>query len=90
MLNAIHKRQYLIDSRQVNALSSLAGTGSFTETAHELFPSHSAISHSIQALKSHLGCRLLNSLGKKWIDSRFRALFNPHCQRNQTKRLTHE
>jgi len=73
MLNAIHKSPNLPDSRQVSALSNLARTGSFTEIGRELFLTHSAISHSIQALESHLGCRLLNRLGKRWINSRFRA-----------------
>jgi DNA-binding transcriptional LysR family regulator len=65
MLNAIHKSQNLLDLREVNALSSLAKTGSFTEAGRGLFLTHSAISHSIQALESPLDCRLLNRLGKK-------------------------
>jgi DNA-binding transcriptional LysR family regulator len=64
-MNAIHERRNPLDSRQLNALVSLAQTGSFTETARELFLTNSAISHSIRALENELGCRLLNRLGKK-------------------------
>jgi hypothetical protein len=65
MMNSIHQRQNPLDSRQVNAFASLVRTGSFSETARELSPTHSAISHSLRALESELGCRLLNRLGKR-------------------------
>ena len=61
----IHNRQNPLDSRQLNAFVTLARTGTFTETARELFLTHSAISHSMRALENELGCRLLNRLGKK-------------------------
>jgi Bacterial regulatory helix-turn-helix protein, lysR family len=88
MLNAIHKSQKLLDSRQANVLSNLARTGSFTETGRELFLTHLGISHSIQALESQLGCRLLNRLGKKVDYQPIPCLFNPHCRRSESKRLT--
>jgi DNA-binding transcriptional LysR family regulator len=64
-MNMSHARQNPLDSRQLNAFASLARTGSFAETARELFLTHSAISHSIKALEREVGCRLLNRLGKK-------------------------
>jgi DNA-binding transcriptional LysR family regulator len=64
-MNAIHTWQNPLDSRQLNAFVTLARTGSFTEAGRELFLTHSAISHSLQALENELGCRLLNRLGKR-------------------------
>jgi hypothetical protein len=40
-------------------------TGSFTDTARELFLTHSAMSHSVRALENEFGCILLNRLGKR-------------------------
>jgi DNA-binding transcriptional LysR family regulator len=64
-MNVIHTRQNPLDSRQINAFVTLARTSSFTETARELFLTHSAISHSLSALENELGCRLLNRMGKR-------------------------
>lgn len=52
------------DSRQLLAFATLARTGSFTETAKQLFLTQSAISHSIKALEQDLGCELFHRLGK--------------------------
>lgn len=57
--------QELLDSRQLRTFVSLARTGSFTATAKEVFITQSAVSHSMRALESELGCRLLNRVGKK-------------------------
>ena len=54
-----------LDSRQIRAFVALARTGSFTQTARELHLTQSAVSHSIKALESDVGCRLLDRLGKK-------------------------
>lgn len=54
-----------IDSRQLRAFATLARTGSFTLTAKELFLSQSAVSHSMKALESDVGCRLFDRMGKK-------------------------
>lgn len=54
-----------LDSRQIRAFATLARTGSFTQTARELHLTQSAVSHSIKALESDVGCRLLDRLGKK-------------------------
>ena len=54
-----------LDSRQLKAFVTLARTGSLTETAKELFLTHSAISHSMKALENDTGCRLLTRVGKK-------------------------
>jgi DNA-binding transcriptional LysR family regulator len=54
-----------LDSRQLQAFAILARTGSFTQTARELFLTQSAVSHSIKALETDIGCRLLDRVGKK-------------------------
>jgi len=54
-----------LDSRQLQAFVILARTGSFTQTARELFLTQSAVSHSMKALEADIGCRLLDRLGKK-------------------------
>ncbi|MDA1277508.1 MAG: LysR family transcriptional regulator [Verrucomicrobia bacterium] len=54
-----------IDSRQLRAFAILAQTGSFTQTAKEMFLSQSAISHSVKALEADIGCRLFDRMGKK-------------------------
>jgi DNA-binding transcriptional LysR family regulator len=56
-----------LDSRQLKAFAVLAKTGSYTETARQLYVTHSAISHSMRALEEQVGCRLLSKLGKKAI-----------------------
>jgi DNA-binding transcriptional LysR family regulator len=56
-----------LDSRQLKAFVVLAKTGSHTETAKQLYVTHSAISHSMRALEEQVGCRLLTKLGKKAI-----------------------
>jgi DNA-binding transcriptional LysR family regulator len=54
-----------IDSRQLLAFVALARTGSFTLAAKELFLSQSAVSHSMKALETDVGCRLFDRVGKK-------------------------
>jgi len=54
-----------LDSRQLRAFATLARTGSFTLAAKELFLSQSAVSHSMKALESDIGCRLFDRVGKK-------------------------
>src|SRR5580698_2885524 len=54
-----------LDSRQLRAFRVLARTGSFTQTARELHLTQSGISHSMKALETEIGCRLLDRLGKK-------------------------
>lgn len=54
-----------LDSRQLRAFLTLARTGSFTRSGKELFLSQSAVSHSMKALESDIGCRLFDRLGKK-------------------------
>jgi DNA-binding transcriptional LysR family regulator len=54
-----------LDSRQLIAFSTLARTGSYTQTAKELFLTHSAISHSMRALENEIGCLLLHRVGKR-------------------------
>ncbi|MDG2170127.1 MAG: LysR family transcriptional regulator, partial [Opitutales bacterium] len=54
-----------LDSRQLLAFTTLANTGSFTETAKQLFLTQSAISHSIKGLESDLKCKLFARVGKR-------------------------
>ncbi len=56
-----------LDSRQLQAFLILARTGSFTQTAREMFLTQSAVSHSMRALENDVGCRLLDRVGKKVI-----------------------
>ena len=56
-----------LDSRQLTAFVTLAKTGSYTETARQLYVTHSAISHSMRALETNAGCRLLSRMGKTVI-----------------------
>ena len=56
-----------LDSRQLRAFSVLAKMGSFTQTARELHLTQSGISHSMKALETETGCRLLDRLGKKVV-----------------------
>lgn len=56
-----------LDSRQLRAFAVLARTGSFTQTARELYLSQSAISHAMKALEREVGCRLLDKMGKKAV-----------------------
>ncbi len=52
------------DSRELRAFAVLVRCGSFTKAARELSLSQSAVSHSIKALETDAGCRLLDRLGK--------------------------
>jgi DNA-binding transcriptional LysR family regulator len=54
-----------IDSRQLRAFATLARTGSFTLAAKKLFLSQSAVSHSMKALETDVGCRLFDRMGKR-------------------------
>ena len=54
-----------LDSRQLRAFAALARTGSFTLAAKGLFLSQSAVSHSMKALETDVGCRLFDRVGKK-------------------------
>ena len=54
-----------LDSRQLRAFVSLAKHGSFSRAAEELNLSQSAVSHSVKALETDLGCRLLDRVGKR-------------------------
>lgn len=64
-MKSAHPPKQPLDSRQLRAFVTLANTGSFTRTGEELFLSQSAISHSMKALESDIGCRLFDRVGKK-------------------------
>jgi LysR family transcriptional regulator, low CO2-responsive transcriptional regulator len=63
-MNGIPQTVNPLDSRQLNAFVTLVQTGSFAETARHLCLTQSAISHSMRALESEIGCRLLVRMGK--------------------------
>ena len=54
-----------LDTRQLRAFVTLARRGSFTQAARELHLSQSAVSHSMKALETDLGCRLFDRMSKK-------------------------
>ena len=54
-----------LDTRQLRAFVTLARRGSFTLAAKELHLSQSAVSHSMKALETDLGCRLFDRMSKK-------------------------
>jgi DNA-binding transcriptional LysR family regulator len=54
-----------LDTRQLRAFVTLARRGSFTLAAKDLHLSQSAVSHSMKALETDIGCRLFDRLGKK-------------------------
>jgi DNA-binding transcriptional LysR family regulator len=56
-----------LDTRQLRAFVTLARRGSFTLAAKELHLSQSAVSHSMKALETDVGCRLFDRLGKKVV-----------------------
>src|SRR5580704_3279423 len=66
-MKSVHERQMPLDSRQLNAFVSLARTGSFKETAVELYLTQSAISHAMSALEREVGCRLLTRMCKRVV-----------------------
>lgn len=70
-----------LDSRQLEAFVALSKTGSYTETAKQLYVTHSAISHSMKALEGQVGCRLLSKLRKKTILTEAGEAFLHHAQR---------
>lgn len=55
----------ILDSHKLLAFVTLARCGSFTQTAHELFLTQSAVSHAIKSLEQELACRLFDRLGRK-------------------------
>ncbi len=54
-----------LDSRQLLAFVTVVHRQSFTLAAQELHLTQSAISHSMRALESDLGCRLLERNGRR-------------------------
>ncbi len=70
-----------IDSRQLHAYLILARTGSFTQTARELFLTQSAVSHSIKSLETDMGCRLFDRVGKTVMLTQAGEQLLPHAER---------
>jgi DNA-binding transcriptional LysR family regulator len=74
-----------LDSRQLKAFVMLAKTGSYTETAKQLYLTHSAISHSMRALEEQVGCRLLAKLSKKVMLTEAGEALLAHAERVLTE-----
>ncbi len=55
----------IIDTRQLRAFQLLAQTGSFTAAGKAMFVTQSAVSHSLKALETSLGCSLIDRSGKR-------------------------
>jgi len=55
----------ILDSWQLRVFVTLARCRSFTQAARELHVMQSAVSHSVKALEEHLGCRLLDRVGRR-------------------------
>lgn len=70
-----------LDSRQVRAFCVLARVGSFTQAARELHLTQSAISHSMKALESDVGCRLFDKMGKKLVLTQAGEQFLQHANK---------
>ncbi len=70
-----------IDSRQLHAFLILARTGSFTQTARELFLTQSAVSHSIKSLETDMGCRLFDRVGKTVMMTQAGEQLLPHGEK---------
>lgn len=70
-----------LDSRQLEAFVTLSKTGSYTEAAKHLYVTHSAVCHSMKALESQVGCRLLSKLRKKTILTEAGEAFLHHARR---------
>lgn len=63
-MNQPHTTKPPFDSRQLRAFTTLARTGSFSQTGKEMFLTQSAISHAMKALERDAGCRLFDKVGK--------------------------
>jgi DNA-binding transcriptional LysR family regulator len=65
-----------LDSRQLMAFVTVVRLQSFTLAANELHLTQSAISHSLRALETDVGCRLLERSGRRIsMTVRGRSLF---------------
>lgn len=56
-----------LDSRLLRVFCSVARHGSLAVAARELHLTPSALSHSLKALETHLGCRLFDRAGNKML-----------------------
>ncbi|MDP0501520.1 MAG: LysR family transcriptional regulator [Verrucomicrobiota bacterium JB022] len=70
----------LLDSRQLLNFVTLARTGSYTRAAHELNLTQSAISHSIKALETDLGYKLVKRAGQRLLLTEHGEIFHTEAQ----------
>jgi DNA-binding transcriptional LysR family regulator len=56
-----------LDTRLLRVFCSVAQQGSLAAAARQLHLTASALSHSLKALESHLGCRLFDRVGKQIV-----------------------
>ncbi len=71
----------LLDSRQLQAFSTLARVGSFTLAAKELGLTQSAISHAMKALEEDVGCRLCDRAGRRVVLTQAGEQFLQHADK---------
>lgn len=64
LINFLSKMDDVIDSSQLRMFSTLSRTGSFTETAHPLSLTQSAVSHALRKLEQDMGSKLLYGTGR--------------------------
>src|ERR1700677_4507582 len=69
-----------LDSRQLNAFVTLVQTGNFAEAGRRLFLTQSAISHSMRALESEMGCRLFIRMRKSVVPTQAGEALLHHAQ----------
>jgi LysR family transcriptional regulator, low CO2-responsive transcriptional regulator len=74
-----------LDTRQLRAFVALARRGSFTVAARELHLSQSAVSHSMKALETDLGCRLFDRMSKKVLLTQAGEQLLQHAERILTE-----
>jgi LysR family transcriptional regulator, low CO2-responsive transcriptional regulator len=74
-----------LDTRQLQALVTLARVGSFTLAAEALFLTPSAVSHAIKELEQRVGCRLLDRRRKKVVPTQAGEQLLLHAERILTE-----
>jgi len=70
-----------LDSRQLLAFAALARCQSFTRAAKELFLTQSAVSHTIKALETEVGSRLVDRAGRRVLLTQAGEQFLRHAEK---------
>lgn len=69
------------DTRQLLAFATIARVGGFTQAAHELHLTQSAVSHAIRALEEEAGCRLFERAGRRVALTQAGEQLHRHAER---------